>query len=68
MQDLLDMQQRGERHINISLLTLHDLVIEMGYVNRVKNLTINRRISLSFRDGALYRIFTVILKLSQNLT
>ena len=30
----------------------------MTYVTKMKNLTINRRISLSFRDAALFNIFT----------
>jgi hypothetical protein len=32
-------------------------VLEMTYVNKGKNLTINRRVSLNFRDSALFQIF-----------
>jgi hypothetical protein len=42
------------KHFHIGLQTLHDLIIEMSYVHRVKNLTTNRRISLNFRDNALF--------------
>ena len=31
--------------------------MEMTYVLKGKNLTINRRVSLNFRDSALYQIF-----------
>jgi hypothetical protein len=33
------------------------MVLEMTYVNKSKNLTINRRVSINFRDSALYQIF-----------
>lgn len=33
------------------------MVLEMTYVNKGKNLTINRRVSLNFRDSALFQIF-----------
>ena len=32
-------------------------MLEMTYVNKGKNLTINRRVSLNFRDSALFQIF-----------
>ena len=47
----------SERLTLLSLTALHDLIIEMSYVHRVKNLNVNRRISLSFRDSQLYSIF-----------
>ena len=47
----------NERLTLLSLTAIHDLIIEMSYVHRVKNLNVSRRISLSFRDSQLYRIF-----------
>ena len=47
----------NERLTLLSLTAIHDLIIEMSYVHRVRNLNINRRISLSFRDSQLYIIF-----------
>ena len=47
----------NERLTLLSLTAIHDLIIEMSYVHRVRNLNINRRISLSFRDSQLYLIF-----------
>ena len=58
VQDLTQLQTLSERHLYISLTAIHDLIIEMSYVHKVKNLTVNRRISLSFRDSALFQIFT----------
>ena len=40
----------------------------MTYVSKSKNLQINRRISLSFRDAALYRIFEDNIRFTANLT
>ena len=55
--DLIKMCEISPRHSLIALDAMNDLIVEMGYVHRVKNLTMNRRISLNFRDGALYQIF-----------
>ena len=41
-------------HTLIALLTIDQMVLEMTYVNKGKNLTINRRVSLNFRDSALF--------------
>jgi len=41
----------------IALHAIDDLIIEMSYVHKVKNLNISRRISLNFRDSALFQIF-----------
>ena len=58
VQNLLSLQNMGnERLVLLSLTALHDLIIEMSYVHRVKNLNVNRRISLSFRESQLYVIF-----------
>ena len=47
----------NERLTLLSLTALYDLMIEMSYVHKSKNLNVNRRISLSFRDSQLYSIF-----------
>lgn len=58
VQNLFKMQtMNSERLMLLSLTALNDLIIEMSYVHKVKNLNINRRISLSFRDSQLYPIF-----------
>lgn len=62
LKDLVDMQQRSERHFLLSLMALHDLIIEMSYIHKVKNLTLNRRISLNFRDCELFQIFKASLE------
>jgi hypothetical protein len=41
----------------IALYAVEQIVLEMTYVNKGKNLTINRRVSLNFRDSALYQVF-----------
>ena len=55
--DLIKMCNMSPTHSLIALQAMNDLIIEMGYVHRVKNLTMNRRISLNFRDGSLFQIF-----------
>ena len=58
VQNLFNLQNmNNERLTLLSLTALHDLIIEMSYVHRVKNLNVNRRISLSFRDTQLFQIF-----------
>ena len=58
IQNLFNLQTMGnERLLLLSLTAIHDIIIEMSYVHRVKNLNVNRRISLSFRDSQLYAIF-----------
>ena len=57
-QNLLSLQgMNNERLSLLSLTALHDLIIEMSYIHKVRNLNVNRRISLSFRDSQLYSIF-----------
>ena len=58
----------SERHRLLSLTAINDLIVEMSYIHKVKNLTVNRRISLSFRDSALYRILQMAIELSQSFT
>ena len=50
-------KMNSERLTLLSLTALHDIIIEMSYIHKVKNLNVNRRISISFRDSALYTIF-----------
>ena len=52
--ELSPLFSMSPKHFLIGLQTLHDLIIEMSYVHRVKNLTVNRRISINFRDNALF--------------
>jgi len=59
--DLLKMCTISPQHSLIALQAINDLIIEMGYVHRVKNLTMNRRISLNFRDGSLFQIFKQVV-------
>ena len=49
--DLVQFGTLGERHLNISLTAMEELIVEMGYVTRGKNLHAHRRISVSFRDS-----------------
>lgn len=51
----------GQKHFLIALQMIEDLIVEMTYVHKVKNLTVNRRISLNFRDNALFQIFKLCL-------
>ena len=58
VQNLFNLQtMNSERLMLLSLTALNDLIVEMSYVHKVKNLNINRRISLNFRDSQLYQIF-----------
>ena len=55
---LLNLQTMNNDRLSLlSLTALHDLIIEMSYVHKVRNLNVNRRISLSFRDSQLFLIF-----------
>lgn len=40
-------------HSLIGLYAVDQIVLEMSVMNKGKNLTINRRVSLNFRDSAL---------------
>lgn len=44
-------------HSLIALYAVDQIIMEMTYVLKGKNLTINRRVSLNFRDSALFQIF-----------
>jgi len=65
--DLEPLFDRSPKHFLIGLQTINDLIIEMTYVHRSKNLTQNRRISLNFRDNALFQIFKRTLQFTTNL-
>ena len=53
----MNMQTLSQKHVYISLYVIQDIIVEMSYTHRMKNLTINRRISINFRDLALTEIF-----------
>lgn len=55
-------------HSLIALYAVDQIVLEMTYVNKGKNLTINRRVSLNFRDSALYQIFKQSLIFNKQYT
>ena len=44
-------------HSLIALYAVEQIILEMTYILKGKNLTINRRVSLNFRDTALFQIF-----------
>lgn len=54
--EILSIQ--NAKHKLVGLQALDQLIVEMTYMTKMKNLTINRRVSLSFRDAALGDIFT----------
>lgn len=68
MSDLGKLFFLSEKHLLVALQCIDDLIIEMSYVHKVKNLNISRRISLSFRDSALFQIFKQCLELVQRYT
>lgn len=47
----------NDEHKLIGLQALDQLLMEMTYMTKMKNLTMNRRVSLSFRDASLTIIF-----------
>ena len=62
IQELNQFGTLGERHLLISLTAMEELIVEMGYVTRGKNLLAHRRISVNFRDQHLYHILTKSLE------
>ena len=48
---------QNDKHKLIGLQALDQLIVEMTYMTKMKNLTLNRRVSLSFRDAALSIIY-----------
>jgi hypothetical protein len=55
------------RLLLVGLLSINQLVEEMSYMTKMKNQSINRRISISFRDSALYLIFEQTLNVATQL-
>jgi exportin-7 len=52
--DLVKLFFISDKHLLVALQSIDDLIVEMSYVTKVKNLNISRRISLNFRDTALF--------------
>jgi hypothetical protein len=46
----------------IGLQAVDELIVEMGYVQKQKTLILNRRVSMSFRDSGLVKIFNLMLQ------
>jgi hypothetical protein len=57
----------SNEHRLVGLEAIDQLVVEMTYMTKMKNLTLNRRVSLSFRDSALYEIFKNNLHFTKTL-
>lgn len=53
-------------HRLIGLYAINEMVLEMTYVNKGKNVTINRRVSLNFRDNSLFQIFKQTLAFNKS--
>lgn len=66
--DLVKLFFISDKHLLLALKCIEDLIVEMSYVHKVKNLNISRRISLNFRDSALFAIFKQMLELTQRFT
>ena len=52
------LEMSSIHHKLIGLQALDQIVVEMTYMTKMKNLSLNRRVSLSFRDSALNVIYT----------
>ena len=70
LQDIVPQLQKlgnmSQAHSLVSMYAINDLVLEMSYVAKMKNLTINRRTSTNFRDNALFDIFKVAQQETNN--
>jgi hypothetical protein len=66
--DLVKLFFISDKHLLVALQCIDDLILEMSYVTKVKNLNISRRISLNFRDSALFQIFKHCLELTERFT
>lgn len=51
------MLNPNDKHKLIGLQAIDQLMVEMSYMTKMKNVTLNRRISLSFRDASLSIIY-----------
>ena len=61
------MLSNSNEHRLIGLQAIDQLIVEMTYMTKMKNLTLNRRVSLSFRDSALNDIFKNNLHFTKKL-
>jgi hypothetical protein len=61
------LMSNSNEHRLVGLEAIDQLVVEMTYMTKMKNLTLNRRVSLSFRDSALYEIFKNNLHFTKTL-
>lgn len=55
--------QHTVAHCIIGLGILNDLVVEMNYKNTNRTITQHRKVAVSFRDLALYRVFEISLSM-----
>lgn len=62
------LDQKNAAHRLVGFEALDQLIMEMTYMTQTKNLSLNRRVSLNFRDVALFQIFSNNLKFVANLT
>ena len=63
VQNLFKLQtMNNERLTLLSLTALHDLIIEMTYIHKLKHLNVSRRVSVAFREISLTDIFTQSLQ------
>lgn len=56
--DLLSFCQVSDKHNLLALTTIDELIVEMSYFVRGVNLHGHRRISASFRDNSLLKVFS----------
>ena len=68
MPDLSKLANMSPSHQLVAMYAINDLILEMSYVAKIKNLTINRRISINFRDNALFQIFKVAQETTKQLS
>ena len=52
--DLSKLASMSTNHQLVAMYAINDLILEMSYIAKIKNLTVNRRISINFRDNALF--------------
>jgi len=55
----------SSEHILIGLYAIEQIILEMTYLYKGKTLTLNRRVSLNFRDSSLIQIFKNVLQLNK---
>lgn len=60
--DLLKICAISEPHCLIALQALDDLIIEMGYVGKVRSLVNSRRVSCHFRDSSMFQVVESVLQ------